>query len=63
MSKRYKGGFISASWTPLAEHGDNNYLWYCGGTDSETYGRSGLSSMELLYLYDINKRVITIIIL
>ena len=29
MSKRYSGGFLSAVWTPLAEHGDENklYLW------------------------------------
>jgi alpha-tubulin suppressor-like RCC1 family protein len=27
MSKRYNGGFLSAVWTPLATHGDSNYLY------------------------------------
>ena len=43
MSKRYKGGFISASWTPLAVHGDENFLYYSGRA---AFGSSGLNSVS-----------------
>ena len=42
MSKRYNGGFISAVWTPLAPHGDANYLWLWG---QNSYGQLGDSTI------------------